>query len=213
MAQNYSEKQYWSEELSGKGYLGDDPKLITKHGAKMPIAVARVAASSRTNDNEGVPQDRTRWRSLKFFGYTAEQVMETLTKGDYIYYKGRVNPNSYIDKNGNERESDEILVDVISTMLPKLGGDSSGSSRGGSSRGSSSRGSRRSAPVEDDYDDYDDEGDPAELEDEPTPSRSGRKSRSSGQGRSSRSGRRSSRATSNDVELDDDIDDYSTPIF
>ena len=201
MAYNNKERQFWTERLSGKGRLGADPKLITNGKSSISIAVARVASSSRTNDRDGNPQDRTVWRSLKFFGYTADQVMDNLKKGSYINYEGRVNPTSYINKEGDEVQVEEILVDKVGLELPYSGG------KDGDSRKSSGNRKRRRS-VDDDYDDNDDYNDNDEdideligddEDDRPQRSRSRSRSRSGGRSRS--------------AEVDDDVEDYEEGLF
>ena len=206
MAYNNKERQFWTERLSGKGRLGADPKLITNSNSSISIAVARVAASSRTNDRNGDPQDRTTWRSLKFFGYTADQVMDNLKKGSYINYEGRVNPTSYINQDDEEIQTEEILVDKIGLELPYKK-DSESSSR----KKSSGNRKRRRNEVEDDYDDegYDDDGDIDALigeEEEEKPKRSRSRSRS-------RSGGRSRSRSAQTADIDDDVEDYEEGLF
>jgi len=206
MAYNNKERQFWTERLSGKGRLGADPKLITNSNSSISIAVARVAASSRTNDRNGDPQDRTVWRNLKFFGYTADQVMDNLKKGSYINYEGRVNPSSYINKDGDEVPTEEILVDKIGLELPYNKDDSTPSRKK-----SSGNRKRRREEVEDDYDDegYDDDGDIDALigeEEEEKPKRSRSRSRS-------RSGGKSRSRSSQTADIDDDVEDYEEGLF
>ena len=206
MAYNNKERQFWTERLSGKGRLGADPKLITNSNSTISIAVARVAASSRTNDRNGDPQDRTTWRNLKFFGYTADQVMDNLKKGSYINYEGRVNPTSYINKDDVEVQTEEILVDKIGLELP-YNKDESTPSR----KKSSGNRKRRREEVEDDYDDegYDDDGDIDALigeEEEEKPKRSRSRSRS-------RSGGKSRSRSSQTADIDDDVEDYEEGLF
>lgn len=206
MAYNNKERQFWTERLSGKGRLGADPKLITNSNSSISIAVARVAASSRTNDRNGDPQDRTTWRNLKFFGYTADQVMDNLKKGSYINYEGRVNPTSYINQEGDEVSNEEILVDKIGLELPYKK-DSESSSR----KKSSGNRKRRREEVEDDYDDegYDDDGDIDALigeEEEEKPKRSRSRSRS-------RSGGKSRSRSAQTADIDDDVEDYEEGLF
>ena len=206
MAYNNKERQFWTERLSGKGRLGADPKLITNSNSTISIAVARVAASSRTNDRNGDPPARPTWRNLKFFGYTADQVMDNLKKGSYINYEGRVNPSSYINKDGDEVPTEEILVDKIGLELPYNKDDSTPSRKK-----SSGNRKRRREEVEDDYDDegYDDDGDIDALigeEEEEKPKRSRSRSRS-------RSGGRSRSRSAQTADIDDDVEDYEEGLF
>ncbi len=204
MAYNNKERQFWTERLSGKGRLGADPKLITNSNSTISIAVARVASSSRTNDRNGDPQDRTVWRSLKFFGYTAEQVMDNLKKGSYINYEGRVNPTSYTNKEGDEVQTEEILVDKIGLELPYNNDDSTPSRKK-----SSGNRKRRREEVEDDYDeDYEDDGDIDALieEEDEKPKRSRSRSRS-------RSGGKSRSRSAQTADIDDDVEDYEEGLF
>lgn len=210
----YDRKQnkrgYSNETIRGKGNLGADPKLISGKNAEVSAVALRVGSNSMSIDKNGNEIERLVWRDIKLFGRDADAALSTLKKGDRVYYEGSMFPTEYTDRDGNVVETWEIICrDGVSVGMDY---SNTGSGEGSSNRSSrrrnddeeekprrrTSRRSTRDEEPEDDYDDNDsdDYGD-EDFEDAPVKSRS-RKNTS----------RRSQSRRSN-VEVDDDVDDYT----
>ena len=97
------------------GRLGADPEV--RH---MPngdaVANIRIAVGSSWKNKSGEKQESTEWVPVVFFGKLAEIVQQYLTKGSRIYVAGRFKTRKWQDKDGNDRYSTEIVVDMNGTM-------------------------------------------------------------------------------------------------
>ena len=104
------------------GRLGGDPELrYTSSG--QPVATFNMATNDTWNDAQGQPQERTEWHRIVIWGKLAEVASDYLKKGGRAYIEGRLQTNKWTDKNGNERETKEIIArDMI-----LLGGKGEGS--------------------------------------------------------------------------------------
>jgi single-strand DNA-binding protein len=104
-------------QISAHGRIGSDPKPIATSSGK-PMAVASIAVSIRCGEGE-----ETQWLGLVAFGAQAELLLE-LEKGDMVAVMGRAQLNRWRDKQGQDREGLQVVVDhLISAKLarPKPG--------------------------------------------------------------------------------------------
>jgi len=98
------------------GTLGADPE--TRYGANGNcIATLRLATNeSWTDKATGEKQERTEWHRVKLFGRTAEIASEYLRKGKQVYIDGKLRTEKYIDKDGIERYSTDIVGDELQLL-------------------------------------------------------------------------------------------------
>lgn len=236
MARNDNKRSWSGDYIKSTGNLVDDPKQISGKNASITAVVLRVATNSEYVDQDGEVYEHAEFREVKVFGATADRAMDLLKKGSRISYEGPLNWRPYETRDGEERESQEVVAKELTIHLfdkTILGeGDleeesrSSRSSR--TSRKSSSR-SRRSRREEedDDLDDLDDEAyDDDEFDEDLEPKKPTRSRRSSSRSRSSdeedeedkpsrsrsrskKSSSRTSRSRRREAESDmDDEEDY-----
>lgn len=99
------------------GNAGGDCELRYS-SAGNPIANVSIATTERWKDREGNPQERTEWHRVKFFGKLAEISAEYIKKGQQVYIEGSLRTDKYVDKDGNERYS----TDIIANEMQLLGG-------------------------------------------------------------------------------------------
>lgn len=101
------------------GNLGRDPEM-----RYMPSGDALASFSIATTDNwkdkNGQKQERTEWHRISMFGKLAEIAGEYLKKGSSVYIEGRLQTRKWQDKEGNERQTTEIVAD----RMQMLGGRS-----------------------------------------------------------------------------------------
>lgn len=166
-----NEKPFSSESIKGIGNVGADPKRISGSD-KMNVVVIPVAANYRGVDADRNTFEETVWRDLKAFGRDADRALESIKKGDRVKYEGRLVPNLYVNKDGEEvlKWNVDIEFDGI-TIVPSDGGERGGSG-GTRTRNKPSRG-RSSRTRDEDYDDDDEE-----FEEKPKRSRSAKPKRS-----------------------------------
>lgn len=93
------------------GNVGKDPELRFTQGGK---AVAKFTVA----DTRGKGDDKqTTWHNVVCFDEQAENVCEQVKKGSRVLVQGRLNKDKYVDKDGNNRESVEIVADEICLSL------------------------------------------------------------------------------------------------
>ena len=98
------------------GTLGADPE--TRYGANgNAITTLRLATNESWADKAtGEKQERTEWHRVKLFGRTAEIASEYLRKGKQVYIEGKLRTEKYIDKDGIERYSTDIVGDELQLL-------------------------------------------------------------------------------------------------
>ncbi len=133
------------------GNLGQDPEMRYMPNGNA-VANATVATSESWKDkNTGEAQEKTEWHRVVFFRRLAEIVGEYLKKGSKVYIEGRLQTRKWTDKDGQDRNTTEIVADQMQ-MLDSRGGASSsaGDSPGGSQRADGGQSSPPpAAPVQD----------------------------------------------------------------
>jgi single-strand DNA-binding protein len=109
------------------GNLGRDPEIrTTPNGqtvAKFSLATTRV-----WRDRDGNRQERTEWHNIVAWGRQAEVAGQYLTKGRQLYVEGRLQTDSWEDREtGKKMYRTEIVCDNFQMLGQR--GDSAGASR------------------------------------------------------------------------------------
>lgn len=108
------------------GHVGKDPE-IRYSAAGVAIGNCSLATSDQWKDAEtGEKKEATEWHRLVAFGKTAEILGQYVKKGSQLYVEGKVQTRKWQDKEGRERYSTEIVVNV----LQMLGGKGDGRGQG-----------------------------------------------------------------------------------
>lgn len=81
------------------------------------VAKVRAVATSKKKVNEEWVDDKSCWVNLVAFKQQAENVAESLRKGDLVSVVGRTETEDWEDKDGNKRTSVNLVVDSISPSL------------------------------------------------------------------------------------------------
>ena len=119
------------------GRLGKDPEMRATQGG-MQIASFTLATSDRQKDQTGQWVDKTEWHNLVAFQRTAEIVRDYCKKGSQVFVEGKIQTRSWDDKTSGEKKyRTEILVNDLS-LLDSKGGGEGGASTGGYSRSNAS---------------------------------------------------------------------------
>ena len=90
------------------GNLARAPELKIYNGtavAKCTIAVARPTIKGKDAETD--------FFNVTAFGNTAEFFNNWLSKGSRVIIEGRLQTNSYTDKDGNKRTSTDIIIDKL----------------------------------------------------------------------------------------------------
>ncbi len=108
------------------GNLGSDPEVrYTPSGSA--VANVNLATSETWRDKQtGELQDRTEWHRIVFFNRLAEIVGEYLRKGSKIYVEGSLRTRKWVDKNGVERHTTEIIANEMHILDSRSGGANAG---------------------------------------------------------------------------------------
>jgi single-strand DNA-binding protein len=137
------------------GNVGKDPEMRASQSGTV-IASFTLATADRQKDQTGNWVDKTEWHNLVAFGRTAEIVRDYVKKGTQLFIEGKIQTRSWDDKeSGQKKYRTEILVNELSLLGGRQGGEGGGSSySGGSSSYAKSTNTasfdqRPSAPQED----------------------------------------------------------------
>ena len=113
------------------GNLGRDPELrYTQSG--QAVANFTLATSDRWNDRDGNAQERTEWHRIVVWAKQAENCAQYLSKGRSVYVEGRIQTREWEDKEGNKRQTTEIVAQNVRFLGgPRSGGPGAGAPGGG----------------------------------------------------------------------------------
>jgi single-strand DNA-binding protein len=96
------------------GNIGKDPEVRFSAAGK-PIANASLATTSRRK-KDGEMVETTEWHKLVFFDKLAEIVGQHVTKGSMIYVEGTIKYEKFINKNGVEVNTTQIVCDEMTIL-------------------------------------------------------------------------------------------------
>jgi len=113
------------------GNVGRDPELRYTQGGQ-PVASFSIATNERFKDKDGNWKDRTEWHRIVAWARLAEVCGEYLRKGSPVYVEGRIQTRDWEDKEGNKRQTTEIVIQTMQ-MLGRRG--EGGGATGGDDRG------------------------------------------------------------------------------
>jgi len=116
------------------GNVGKDPEIrATQDGRE--IASLTVATSESWKDkNTGEKKESTEWHRVVVFNEGLVKVIKQyVTKGTKIMIEGQIKTRKWVNKDGQDQYSTEIVLQNFGGQLILLGGKPSGGSSGGSS--------------------------------------------------------------------------------
>lgn len=94
------------------GRLSHDPKL--SYTPKAGVAICEFPIAVQKSRNEAI------FIAIKVFDKQAENCAQYLLRGSMVGIKGRIDVNSFEDRNGNKRKRYEVIADNV-TFLPSGG--------------------------------------------------------------------------------------------
>ena len=100
------------------GRTGQDPNV--KHTTDGGQVTSFSIATTNVANRNGEKKESTEWHNCVAFGRTAEIAGQYLKKGSQALVEGSLRTSKYKDKEGNERQSTNIVVN----QLTLLGGKS-----------------------------------------------------------------------------------------
>jgi single-strand DNA-binding protein len=108
------------------GNLGRDPEVRSTTSGQ-PVANFPMATSRRWRDRNGQLQEQTEWHNIVCFGRQAEIAGQYLTKGKQVFVEGRIQTNSWDDRQtGEKRYRTEIICENFQMLGGRGGGGGGG---------------------------------------------------------------------------------------
>src|SRR5262245_51660302 len=108
------------------GRLGQDPVLNYTNGGA-PVVNLSVASNRQKKDAGGEKINLTDWYRVSVFGRHAEIIGDYAKKGSALACNGRLQIDSYVDREGIERTSTCLIADCFEFMpSPKRAGTCDG---------------------------------------------------------------------------------------
>jgi single-strand DNA-binding protein len=75
-----------------------------------------TVATSKSWDKDGQRQEKTEWHRCALWGKRAQILAQYVTKGRQVFIEGEIQSNSWEGKNGEKRESKDIMVSDIQLL-------------------------------------------------------------------------------------------------
>ncbi|MCI0391893.1 MAG: single-stranded DNA-binding protein [Acidobacteria bacterium] len=92
------------------GRLGQEPSLNHTHGGT-PVVNLSVASNRQKKDANGDRISIADWYRVTVFGRDAEIIAEYAGKGSALAFNGRLQTDSYVDREGQQRTSTFLIAD------------------------------------------------------------------------------------------------------
>jgi single-strand DNA-binding protein len=129
------------------GNLGSDPEVrYTPSG--VAVAQFNIATSEEWKDKDsGEKRERTEWHRIVAWRRLGEICGEYLSKGQQVYVEGRIQTNTWEDKEGNKRYTTEIIANTVQFLGRR---ESSESARPRSTSPADYQGMPAQGPADDD---------------------------------------------------------------
>lgn len=127
------------------GNLGKDPESRKTQDGRTIVNFSVATTETWRDKTTGERKEKTEWHTVVIFNEGLAKLAEQyLKKGSSVYIEGQLQTRKWLDKNGDDRYSTEIILQNYRGELVMLG-DKSGKSeeRGGTS---SHKASSRAAP-------------------------------------------------------------------
>lgn len=101
------------------GRLGQEPDLSYTHGGT-PVINLSVASNRQKKNGEGEKVSVADWYRITVFGRDAEIISQYAMKGSALSFNGRLQTDSYTDREGQQRTSTFLIADSFEFVpMPK----------------------------------------------------------------------------------------------
>ncbi len=112
------------------GNLGKDPETRTMQNGGKVVSFSMATSETWNDKASGERKEKTQWHRIAIFNERLGEVAEKyLKKGMKIYLEGQLESRKYTDKDGQERETTEVVLQRFRgelTMLDGRGGGEGG---------------------------------------------------------------------------------------
>ena len=100
------------------GRLGRDPETRYTSGGQA-VCNFTLATDETYKDRAGERQKRTEWHRIVVWGKLAEICQQYLKKGSLVFLEGRIQTRQWDDRDGNKRNTTEIVASGMRMLGPK----------------------------------------------------------------------------------------------
>ncbi|MEA2308009.1 MAG: single-strand DNA-binding protein [Thermoleophilaceae bacterium] len=107
------------------GNLTRDPELRTTGGGTS-VCSLRIACNTRRKDETGNWVDKPNYFDVTVWGAQGENCAQYLAKGRPVAVDGRLEWREWQDKDGNKRQSIDIIADSVQFLGSREGGENGG---------------------------------------------------------------------------------------
>ena len=115
------------------GNLGQKPEVKYLPSGQA-VCEMRIATNEVFNDKNQQRQERTEWHRVVVWGKMGENCGKYLDKGRSVYIEGRLQTREWQDKEGQKRQTTEIVANTVQFLGGKGGGGGEGMNAGGDDR-------------------------------------------------------------------------------
>jgi single-strand DNA-binding protein len=105
------------------GNLGKDPELRYLEGNIAKVRFS-LATSEFYKDKNGNRIEQTEWHNIVMWRGLAENAEKLLKKGMQVYIEGKIQTRQWTDKEGNKKNTTEILAESFVILQKREGTDS-----------------------------------------------------------------------------------------
>lgn len=103
--------------INGEFGVVSEPEIKFSQNGKAWARVRCVAKDRKRGQNGEWEDGDPLFIDVIVFGKHAENLIESVAKGDSIVVDGKLSPNTWTDDNGNERKDMRIIADEIAVSL------------------------------------------------------------------------------------------------
>ena len=93
-----------------------DPELRFSESGTA-VAKVRVVADKKKKQGDEWVDDKVCWLRVTAFKRMAENIAESVVKGTRIYVEGQLSTEEWEDREGNKRQSYEVIADQVALSL------------------------------------------------------------------------------------------------
>ena len=111
------------------GNLTRDPELRSTQGGTA-VCSLRIASNTRRRDASGEWVDKPNFFDVTVWGAQGENCAQYLSKGRPVAIDGRLEWREWEDKQGNKRQSIDIIADSVQFLGSRDGGGENGGNSG-----------------------------------------------------------------------------------
>ena len=98
------------------GVLGNAPDLKTAGNGNAIVNFSLATSESWRDKQSGEKKENTQWHRCVAYGKLGEIIAQYTGKRDKLYVEGKLNTREWQDKDGNKRQTTEIVVEEMQLM-------------------------------------------------------------------------------------------------